>query len=41
MRQSETNLLSEMKEELQFEKLLIEISVHFVNLPAEQDRQRD
>jgi formate hydrogenlyase transcriptional activator len=36
MRQSETNLLSEMKEELQFEKLLIEISVHFVNLPAEQ-----
>ena len=36
MRQSETNLLSEMKEELQFEKLLIEISTHFVNLPAER-----
>ena len=36
MRQSETNLLSEMKEELQFEKLLIEISTHFVNLPADR-----
>ncbi len=36
MRQSETNLLSEMEEELQFEKLLIEISTHFVNLPAEK-----
>ena len=36
MRQSETNLLSEMKEELQFEKLLIEISTHLVNLPADR-----
>ena len=36
MRQSEINLLSEMKEELQFEKLLIEISTHFVNLPADR-----
>ena len=36
MRQSEINLLSEMKEELQFEKLLIEISIHFVNLPADR-----
>ena len=36
MRQSETNLLSEMKEELQFEKLLIEISTHFVNLPGDR-----
>ena len=36
MRQSETNLLSEMKEELQFEKLLIDISTHFVNLPADR-----
>ena len=36
MRQSEINLLSEMKEELQFEKLLIEISTHFVNLPTDR-----
>jgi formate hydrogenlyase transcriptional activator len=36
MRQSETHLLSEMKEELQFEKLLIDISTHFVNLPADR-----
>ena len=36
MRQSETNLLSEMKEELQFEKLLIDISTHFVNVPADR-----
>jgi formate hydrogenlyase transcriptional activator len=36
MRKSETNLLSEMKEELQFEKLLIDISTHFVNLPADR-----
>jgi formate hydrogenlyase transcriptional activator len=36
MRQSEINLLSEMKEELQFEKLLIDISTHFVNVPADR-----
>jgi len=36
MRQSETKLLSEMKEELQFEKLLIDISTHFVNVPADR-----
>jgi PAS domain S-box-containing protein len=36
MRQSENHLLSEMNEELQFEKLLIDISTHFVNLPADR-----
>ncbi len=36
MRHSENNLLSEMKEELQFEKLLIDISTLFVNLPADR-----
>ncbi len=36
MRQSEIDLLSEMREQLKFETLLADISARFVNLPAEQ-----
>ena len=36
MRQPETDLLSEMREQLKFETLLVEISTYFVNLPADR-----
>jgi hypothetical protein len=36
MRQTETDLLSEMREQLTFETLLVEISTCFVNLPADK-----
>ena len=36
MRQTETDLLSEMREQLKFEALLSDISAYFVNLPADR-----
>ena len=36
MRQPETDLVSEMREQLTFETLLVEISTYFVNLPADR-----
>ncbi len=36
MGQTETDLLSEMREQLKFEMLLVDISTHFVNVPADR-----